>query len=217
MPRLTGETIYLVRHGETHWNVEGRIQGQLDSELTERGVEQARAFGRLLRTHVGPDDTFVIESSPTGRALATACIVADALGIDHATIRTTPLLAERHMGQWAGLRLDEVDRAFPSANARRTIDDPAHVPVDGEGFEDLLRRAGTWLEMERAAPVTIAVTHGLIGRAIRGAYLAERPELAFLGQHPQDRIFRMRDGAIAELLASGEPSRDRISRPGEAG
>jgi probable phosphoglycerate mutase len=200
--RVTGGTIYLVRHGETRWNVEGRIQGQLDSELTERGVEQARALGRLLRRHVDPDDGFVIESSPTGRALATARIVAEALAVGPAAIRLTPLLAERDMGRWAGLTLDEVDRAFPSADVRHTIDDPAHVPLEGESFEALLRRATAWLDTERAAPVTIAVTHGLIGRTIRGVYAGDPPQLAFFAQQPQDRIFRMREGTIEELLAT---------------
>jgi probable phosphoglycerate mutase len=198
---MSGETIYLVRHGETRWNLEGRIQGQLDSELTERGLEQARALGRLLREHVATTGPIALESSPTGRAVATARLVAAELGVDHAAIRTTPLLAERHMGRWAGMTLDEVDIAFPTENARRTIDDPAYVPEEGESYPDLLARAQRWLSSARPTPVTIAVTHGLIGRTIRGAYLGQAAESPFLGQHPQDRAYRLRDGAIEELLA----------------
>jgi 2,3-bisphosphoglycerate-dependent phosphoglycerate mutase len=198
---VDGETIYLVRHGETRWNVEGRIQGQLDSDLTERGIEQARAIGRLLSRHVGRDLAFAMESSPSGRALSTARLVAEALGFDPTAIRTTPLLAERHMGDWAGMTLDDVDQVFPAENARRTIDDPAHAPAGGESFDALFARAHAWLGNDRQAPVTIAVTHGLIGRTIRGAYLGHASDLVVAGSHPQDRAFRLHAGTIEELLA----------------
>jgi broad specificity phosphatase PhoE len=194
------EVIYLVRHGQTHWNAEGRIQGQLDSNLTVDGIEQARAFGRLLRRHLPPGTQFRMESSPTGRAMATAQLVADELGIDHSTIRSTPLLAERHMGRWAGLTLDEVDRAFPGDEVRRTIDDWTFIPEGGESFEAMFARAHTWLASTRTSKVTVAVTHGLIGRTIRGAYLGLSPEAVVAGGHPQDRVFRLQGGSIEELL-----------------
>jgi probable phosphoglycerate mutase len=199
--RVFAQTIYLVRHGETRWNVEGRIQGQLDSELTERGIAQARSIGRLLRRHVAPGVALAMESSPTGRALSTALLIAEELGVDRAAIRTTPLLAERHMGDWAGLTLDEVDLAFPAEDARRTIDDARYVPAGGESFDALFSRARDWLRSDRPAAVTIAVTHGLIGRTIRGAYLGQNPELIVSASLPQDRAFRLRAGTIEELLA----------------
>ena len=193
--------IYLVRHGETRWNREGRIQGQLDSELTDHGIEQARAVGRLLRGHLAGQSSVTIESSPSGRTLTTARIVANEVGLDPAAIRITPLLAERHMGRWAGLTLDEVERAYPTADVRRTIDDPAFVPPGGESFDDLTARARSWLAGEREAEVTIAVSHGLIGRTIRGTYQGLRPAATMAGRHPQDRVFRLHAGAIDELPA----------------
>jgi probable phosphoglycerate mutase len=64
---VTGGGILLVRHGETEWNRERRIQGRLDSPLTERGVAQARAMGRLVASL--PDATSArIVASPLGRA-----------------------------------------------------------------------------------------------------------------------------------------------------
>jgi probable phosphoglycerate mutase len=193
--------IYLIRHGQTRWNRDGRIQGQLDSELTDLGVEQAHAVGRLLRGHVVGQSSVEIESSPTGRALATARIVANEVGLDVTAIRMTQLLAERHMGRWAGLTLDEVERAYPTIDVRRTIDDPAFVPPGGESFDALAARARSWLAGGRAAAVTIAVTHGLIGRTIRGAYQGLSPAATMAGRHPQDRVFRLHAGAIDELIA----------------
>ena len=198
---MTDETIYLVRHGETRWNVARRIQGQLDSELTDRGIEQAHAFGRLLHRHLPSDGTFAIEASPSGRATATARIIAEEGGRDPVEIQTTALLAERHMGDWAGLTLDEVDRMSPTADVRRTIDDPAFVPPGGESFAALAARARSWLARDRTSPVTIAVSHGLIGQTIRGAFLGHAPTVTLNGRHPQDRVFRLHADRIEELLA----------------
>jgi len=105
------------------------------------------------------------------------------------------------MGRWAGLTIDEVERAYPTVDVRRTIDDPAFVPPDGESFNALAARARSWLAGERAADVTIAVSHGLIGRTIRGTYLGLAPAATMAGRYPQDRVFRLQAGAIDELLA----------------
>ena len=105
------------------------------------------------------------------------------------------------MGNWAGLTLDEVDLAYPGAAVRRTIDDPAFVPPGGESFDALAVRARSWLASDRASAVTIAVSHGLIGRTIRGAYLGLGPAMTMAGRHPQDRVFRLRAGGIEVLMA----------------
>jgi len=72
--------IYLVRHGQTEFNRERRIQGHVDSPLTELGVRQAHAVGRLLRDLIREPMGWRIVSSPLGRAHATAQIVAGKLG-----------------------------------------------------------------------------------------------------------------------------------------
>ncbi len=198
---MPGETIYLVRHGQTRWNEEGRIQGHRDSELTDLGVEQAHAYGRLLARHLPheSDGPFAIESSPIGRALATARVIADELGADPENIGLTALLAERDMGRWAGLTLGEVEQSFPGVDPRTVIDDPDFSPPDGETYTTLLSRAGAWLERRRSAPTTIAVTHGLIGRTIIGAYLRQSALEVMAGSRPQDRVFRLHDGTVEEL------------------
>src|SRR6185437_12853306 len=72
--------IYLVRHGETAFYRERRIQGHVDSPLTELGLRQARAVGRLLRDLIRDPAGWRVISSPLGRAKATADIVAAKLG-----------------------------------------------------------------------------------------------------------------------------------------
>ena len=73
------QIIYLIRHGETTWNREGRVQGHLDSPLTERGIAQAKAAGRTLRPLLNGEN-FLLLTSPLGRARQTAALVLRQLG-----------------------------------------------------------------------------------------------------------------------------------------
>ena len=84
--------IYLVRHGETTWNRVGRRQGHNDSPLTELGIEQARAAGRVLQRAIADIHNVCIETSPLGRARQTALIVGEILGLDPNAILVAPLL-----------------------------------------------------------------------------------------------------------------------------
>jgi probable phosphoglycerate mutase len=136
----------------------------------------------------------------------TARLIAAELGVDPSVITTTPLLAERHMGDWAGLTMEEVLLAYPEEDARRTIDDPDYVPPGGESFDAMFARARSWLGAQRPAAVTIAVSHGLFGRTIRGAYLGHAAELVAGASHPQDRAFRFHRGTVEELLAAESAS-----------
>ena len=69
--------IYLLRHGQTEFNAQGRLQGHVDSNLTEKGVNQARAMGRALSRLIDDPTEWRIAVSPLGRAQATAGLVAD--------------------------------------------------------------------------------------------------------------------------------------------
>jgi probable phosphoglycerate mutase len=76
--RHVPERLFLARHGQTTWNLEHRLQGQLDSPLTAEGIAQARTMGeRLIGSGVR-----IVCSSPLGRALRTAVIIAERLGAD---------------------------------------------------------------------------------------------------------------------------------------
>ncbi|EDQ01664.1 histidine phosphatase family protein [Shewanella benthica] len=92
--------ILFCRHGETHWNQEGRLQGQLDSKLTSQGQAQARRLGRLL-VNLEPD---LIMSSDLGRAMATAELVNESMDL---VIKASPLLRERCFGELQGVSYDQ--------------------------------------------------------------------------------------------------------------
>ncbi len=105
--------IYLVRHGETDWNLARRIQGSTDIPLNATGRSQARRTGRLLarRTWDG------IATSPLSRAFETGTIIADAVGVDPAGIHVLEALVERRYGAAEGLDDRALLRLFPGNTA----------------------------------------------------------------------------------------------------
>jgi broad specificity phosphatase PhoE len=116
--RLTAAvtTILLARHGETDWNLEGRVQGHTDRPLNETGEAQARRLAEEL-AGVRIDAVY---SSDLARALATAQAVAEPRGL-----RVAPLAAlrERNFGTWEGLRDEEILERFPQAHTGPWGDD----------------------------------------------------------------------------------------------
>ena len=100
--------LILLRHGQTHYNATLRMQGQLDTELSELGVRQAHAVGRVL----APRRPWTILSSDLQRALDTATALASEVGLE---VHTDPRLRETHLGQWQGMSHSEVDAQWPDA------------------------------------------------------------------------------------------------------
>jgi 2,3-bisphosphoglycerate-dependent phosphoglycerate mutase len=147
--------LYVVRHGETAWNREGRIQGHRDSPLTARGEAQARAVARRLAR----ERLSALHSSDLGRARATADAVAAATGLE---VRPDAGLRERAFGLFEGKTWDEIGRDHPDA-ARAAAADPAFVVPGGESL--LAFRARVVETMERlargaAGGALAVVTHG---------------------------------------------------------
>jgi broad specificity phosphatase PhoE len=148
--------LYLVRHGETDWNLQRRIQGSTDVPLNENGRAQAKRAGQLL---AGRSWDAVI-ASPLSRAVDTASIIAAEVGLPGPT--TDPRLVERAYGAAEGLEISEVDRRYPG---------DAHVP-GRESREDVAARAlEALLEIGEAHPdqAVIVVSHGGLIRSVLGA------------------------------------------------
>jgi probable phosphoglycerate mutase len=194
-----GALIYLVRHGETVWNQAGRQQGHLDSPLTPKGVEQAQAAGRFLRTILPEGHDIVLETSPLGRARTTAELVAAELALPVADIRSSPLLMEHALGAWEGLTYAEIDDRFPGTRQAREADKWRYVIDGGESYALASDRARRWLA-GRADGVTVAVTHEMISRALQGAYASLSPQDTLARSHPHDRLYRLDDGKITEMV-----------------
>ncbi len=160
--------ILLVRHGETDYNKEHRVQGQLNSALTPEGLAQAEAVTAYLAENYTID---AIYASDLDRTVNTAKPLAERLGLP---IITTKELRELHLGLWQGLLYDDAVKRFPET-ARRRVEDPANTRYEeGESYRDLMERATA--EMARIAAEnegkTIAVySHGGTIRALICAWM----------------------------------------------
>ncbi|OYT85561.1 MAG: histidine phosphatase family protein [Burkholderiales bacterium PBB6] len=148
--------IIALRHGETAWNVETRLQGQLDIPLNERGLEQARRAALALVD----DAPEVLISSDLSRAYATAQAVAAVTGLP---LITDAGLRERHFGIWQGHTYAEVEQQYPEGSAEWRKRDPAFGPPEGEtlqGFFDRCVATLTRLATAHAGKTLVLVAHG---------------------------------------------------------
>jgi len=164
LPRTTGggpgnpdrTTLILVRHGETEWNLEGRVQGHTDSRLTERGREE----GRLVAERLAGLEIAAVYASDLGRARETGEIIAAPHGLP---VQTTPDLRERCYGEFEGKTLAQSREENPEAVARWLADRQRLAPPGGETQQELSDRTMRALrEIVAAHPgETVAVaTHG---------------------------------------------------------
>jgi broad specificity phosphatase PhoE len=128
--------LYLVRHGETTWNREGRFQGQADAELSERGREQAGLVAeRLARADLG-----LVVTSDLRRAHDTARLVAEEAG---APIVLEPGFRELSFGAWQGYTRKEIEARFGPAFAEYLKDPDNGRPEGGETFPEAIARVRT--------------------------------------------------------------------------
>ncbi|MCB1177347.1 MAG: histidine phosphatase family protein [Leptospiraceae bacterium] len=151
--------IYLVRHGETEFNLEGKIQGGgLDSPLTEKGKEQAKKLADHLK-----DSGFSVNriyASPLGRAMETARILNEALNLE---INEEPLLKEINCGNFEGKLISSID----SEKLRKLRVDPEEKYPGGENVIDVKHRAEQFLNKIRSdkKDSVLIVSHGNFNRA----------------------------------------------------
>jgi probable phosphoglycerate mutase len=189
---------YLTLHGETEWNRERRFQGQLDSPLTEHGVEQARRMGAKLRELLGDSTGCAIVSSPLGRARRTAEIICDILEIDSRQIETDTRLAEINLGSWAG-RTYEVEARWPRPLDGAGRNDWYFRSPDGETLDDLTTRVRQWLADTARCDRVIAVSHGVTSRLIRGLFGGIAVSDALTLEVSRDVVFRLHDGLVDRI------------------
>jgi broad specificity phosphatase PhoE len=188
--------IYLVRHGQTEFNRERRIQGHVDSPLTELGVRQARAVGGLLADLIRERRGWRIVSSPLGRAHATARLIAERL--DGLPIELDDRLKEMSWGANDGRLRAELEAAHPETFGRTGW---AFDAATGETYEDVSARVGDWLaglppEPERRI---IAVSHGISGRVLRGLYAGLDRDAAGQQDVPQDAVYLLQHGGVGRI------------------
>jgi 2,3-bisphosphoglycerate-dependent phosphoglycerate mutase len=146
----------IVRHGQTQWNYRGIRQGHLDSDLTARGIAQAKALGiRLAREHFT-----TLYSSDLGRAVHTARIIAASTGHE---IVTDAQLRERHLGIFQGLDGDQIRAKYPEEHRLHRTVGPDYVIPEGESVRQQVARNVAYLTQiapNHLGETIVVVTHG---------------------------------------------------------
>ncbi|SFR48211.1 histidine phosphatase family protein [Litoreibacter janthinus] len=179
--------LYILRHGETEWNVSGRMQGRLHSPLTEKGIAQAHTQQRIL-ANVDLSAARII-SSPQIRALHTALEIFGDAGHE---INTDPSLREIDVGKWQGRMRAELSI---SGDPRMTVDGPLafyEQAEGGEGFPALRQRCEAFLGA--LAGPAVLVTHGITSRMLRVVALNLPNEAMEDLPGGQGVVFHLKDG-----------------------
>ena len=177
--------LYILRHGQTLWNVEGRLQGHRDSDLTELGLAQAAAQARIMAGLVLPEDAGFF-ASPLGRTRRTAEIALAGFG----PVQFDDRLREINAGEWEGRLRSEIQ---PGMTATEKL--PFKMFADapgGEGLDGLEARVASFLADLRAPAVI--VSHGVAISVLRGlAQGLDREAMVALG-NPQGVVIEIKNG-----------------------
>ena len=195
--------LLLIRHGETAWNAEHRIQGQLDIPLSPLGVLQSARLAECLANE--PIDA--VYSSGQSRAWLTAAPLAARLGLE---VIAEPRLRERSFGIFEGLTLDEVAERYPPEFKKWRERDPAWRPEGGESGQQLIDRvlsAVSDIGIKHPSQTVVLVSHGgVLDVLYRAARLLE---------WHAPREHQMLNAAVNRLTTSATPLLLSIERWGD--
>ncbi len=177
---MSTPTIYYIRHGETEWNAEGRLQGVQDVPLNDLGRRQSAGAGRILADLFARDGRseaplrFV--ASPLGRARQTMELVRGTLRLPPDDYALDDRLREIGYGLWEGSTLAQAQAQDPDLFARRQADKWTVSAPGGESYVSVQARVSDWYHQLEAD--TVAVAHGGTARALMVALGFETPESA---------------------------------------
>ena len=189
---MTYPELYILRHGETEWNAEGRMQGGLNSPLTQAGKAQAQRQAKILQAV--DLKSFEVLCSPQGRAFETAAI---ALSRQVALVRTEDRLREIEVGDWSGkvrATLANPDEFTDTPDGALELYERA---PGGEGFAALQERCKAFLA-DLNGPAVL-VTHGITSRMLRATVLGLG--IPGLSEMPggQGVVYHLKDGVQKRL------------------
>ena len=172
--------LLVIRHGETVWNVEGRVQGYMDSPLTPAGEAQAAALGRRF----AGEPPHAVYSSDLGRTRQTVAPLVEATGLD---LRLDEGLRERCYGVFEGMTYAEVAERHPQEYERFRNRDPDFAPPGGESarqFRERILAAFDAIATRHRGEDVAVVTHGgvltVLFREARGVPLGIRTDIPMI-------------------------------------
>jgi probable phosphoglycerate mutase len=193
-------TIYYIRHGETQWNAEGRLQGTQDVPLNDLGRKQAVGAGRILAglfARDGRNETSLpFVASPLGRARATMELVRGALKLPPGDYAIDARLREIGYGDWEGSTLPQMQAEDPALFARRQVAKWTVAPPGGESYVEVQARVFDWYN--QLTGDTVAVAHGGTARALMVALGFETPDSAADLTIEQGAVYVFNDGGLSK-------------------
>jgi broad specificity phosphatase PhoE len=193
-------TIYYIRHGETEWNAEGRLQGTQDIPLNDLGRKQAGHAGAILADLFAGDErdksSFVFVASPLGRARLTMELVRATLELPPDDYAIDDRLREIGYGDWEGWTLVQMQASDPEVFARRQADKWTVPPPGGESYASVQARVSDWYN--QLATDTVTVAHGGTARALMVALGIETPDSAADLTIEQGAVYVFGDGGLAK-------------------
>jgi len=197
---MPAPTIYYIRHGETAWNVLGRLQGAQDIPLNDLGRRQAASAGAILGGLLARDGHdragLAYVASPLGRALATMELVRGALDLPPRDYAIDARLREIAYGTWEGSTLAEAQIADPALFAERQSEKWTVSAPGGESYVDVERRMRDWYGELQSDTVTVA--HGGTARALMVALGFETPQSAADLYVEQGVVYVFKDGGLSK-------------------
>jgi broad specificity phosphatase PhoE len=195
-------TVFYLRHGETDWNVEGRLQGGRDIPLNANGRAQAAHCGEILCDLFARSgrDPLALDylSSPLSRATETMEIARAEAGLDARDYRTDPALAEISFGDWEGFTIAQLRRSDPQRIVQREQDKWHFLPPGGESYETVSKRMNTWYRsLTRDAVVT---AHGGTARGLFAALGIAKPAVAPLIDIAQGVVYVIEGNTLTRCV-----------------
>ena len=154
--------LYITRHGETKWNQEGKMQGWKNSDLSLKGVENAKKLGKHLK-NVEFDYVY---SSPLGRAMETASHI---IGDKPIEIICCEELKEMNFGKWEGMKHEEIEAKYSKERNDFWHSPWQYQSIEGESFLELLERAKKFIDNAvelRDVDNVLVVSHAILIKAI---------------------------------------------------
>jgi broad specificity phosphatase PhoE len=185
-------TIYFIRHGETDWNAEARLQGQRDIPLNDFGRVQAEEAGARLRGLVLHYEDLDYVASPLSRTRETMELMREAIGLPPRVYRQDERLKELTFGEWEGLTWKEIRDRDPEGARGREADKWGFAPPGGESYAILSQRVRPFLDDLRRD--SVVVSHGGVARVLLAMLGHVPPEEAPRVDIWQGRVLVFRDG-----------------------
>lgn len=191
-------TVYYIRHGETDWNVAGRLQGHRDIPLNDNGRTQARHCGLVLRDLFARDgiDPAALDyvSSPLSRATETMELVREGLSLPRDDFRRDDQLKELSFGDWEGSTIALLHQNDPVRIAQREHDKFHFVPPNGESYRMVTERMKRWYD--GLAGDAVVTAHGGTCRGLMACLSIAQPAAAPLIDIAQGVVYVFRGGKL---------------------